>query len=327
MKYSEFAKHPHAAFSAHFNLESISQYKFTNAFMNTDAQQTDGLVSSSTDSSQRTSQSQPSKFEQVFYGSNGWDKRGRWIIQKFLKVGKVGIFAGASQSFKTFVLLRISACVANGQSIGSCKVEQSDVHYVAAEGAADIAMRLHALERKHGSVGERISFSHRSVDLRVKEDIAFMKGVLAEHENRTGNKIRLLVIDTLSQSARGLDENNAKEVSHFIGACADFAKQHDLAIILVHHLGKDGKLRGSSAFEGNLDFLWQTERNRASSARSTKMLVKKNKDGLSNIGFLFKLENHNMGICDQWGEAETTLRVLGESFIVDDGEPTIKAAA
>lgn len=154
-----------------------------------------------------------------------------------------------------------------------------------------------------------------------------MKDVLAEHETRTGNKIRLLILDTLSQSARGLEENSAKEVSHFIGACADFAKNHDLAIILVHHLGKDGNLRGSSAFEGNLDFLWQSERTPGSSTLSTKMLVKKNKDGQTGIGFLFELETFDTGICDQWGEAETTLRVCSESPAVDSGKSSMKSAA
>jgi predicted ATP-dependent serine protease len=190
-----------------------------------------------------------------------------------------------------------------------------------------MCITLHALELIHGSVDERISFSHRSVDLRVSEDIAFMNDVLAEHETRTGNKIRLLVLDTLSQSARGLEENSAKEVSHFIGTCADFAKKHDLAIILVHHLGKDGKLRGSSAFEGNLDFLWQSERIRDSSSLSSKMLVKKNKDGQTGIGFLFELEKFDTGMCDQWEDAETTLRVLTESPLVDDGESSLKSAA
>ncbi len=327
MKYSEFVRRLHAAFDELLSQERSLPPKTNKVLLDRNAQQASNPIPPSRVSAESTPQRQPSKFKHVYYGSTGWNNRGRWIIQKFLKVGKVGVFAGASQSFKTFALLRISLCVANGQSIGDYKIDQGDVHYVAAEGAADISMRLHALEEIHGSVDDRISFSHRSVDLRDSEDIAFMKDVLEEHESRTGNKVRLLILDTLSQSARGLEENSAKEVSHFIGACADFGRQHNLAIILVHHLGKNGQVRGSSAFEGNLDFVWQAERIRSTSTLSTKMLVKKNKDGLSNIGFQFELEPFDTGICDQWGEAETTLRVYSESVIVDEEESNLKPAA
>lgn len=63
----------------------------------------------------------------------------------------------------------------------------------------------------------------------------------------------LLVIDTMARAAVGIEENSAKEVGVFVEACAIIQRELDCGILLVHHTGKDGKYRGSSALFGACD--------------------------------------------------------------------------
>ncbi len=257
----------------------------------------------------------PSKFKTVSYGSSGWEQTRIWILQFFLKPKSVLIMAGAPGDFKTFIALRICQCLANAAPVAECKVAQADVHYVAAEGSDGIKMRLRALEEAHGSVDERISFSFRSVDLRYSEDVDYLENVFVEHEERTGNKIGLLVLDTLSVNAIGLDENAAKDVSRYMASCKQFADKHNIIIMIVHHFGKDGKIRGSIALEGNVDVVWHVNRVEKSIKPSSVLTVKKSRDGEASIGLKFELEVHDTGLKDQWNESVTTLRVIKEQFV------------
>lgn len=258
---------------------------------------------------------QRSKFNTVCYGSIGWQLTRQWIFQHFMKRQWLGIMAGSPGCLKTFVALRISQCLANAEPIAGYKTEQSDVHYVAAEGSDGIKCRLRALEELHGTVGERVSFSFRSVDLREQQHVFYLESVFAEHEERTGNKIGLLVLDTMSVNALGMDENSSKEVSKFLACCNQFAVKHDIAILIVHHFGKDGKLRGSSAIEGNVDFIWNVNRVENSTNLSSVLTVERCKDGEKGIGLKFELEVYDTGLKDQWNESITTLRVVDEQFI------------
>lgn len=258
---------------------------------------------------------QPSKYEKVAYGSHGWEDTGLWTIQRFLKKKWVGFVVGSPGCMKTFIVLRMAQCLANGEVIAGCQIEQGDVHLVAAEGGDGIKCRLHALEELYGSVDERISFSFRSVDLRKPEHVTYLESVFAEHEERTGNPISLLVLDTLSVNAIGMDENSATDTGEFFACCAKFAAEHDVAIVLVHHLGKDGDIRGSSTMKGNIDFIWKVQRVEDHSRMASELVVERCKEDVTNCGIRFDFEVFDTGLKDQWGiDAITTLRVVKEEF-------------
>ena len=226
----------------------------------------------------------PSQHEKLSYGSYGWEDTGLWTIQRFLKKKWCGFVVGFPGCMKTFILLRIAQCLANGELIAGCQIEQGDVHYVAAEGGYGIKCRLHALEELYGSVDERISFSFRSVDLRVPSHVMYLESVFAEHEARTGNRISLLVLDTLSVNAIGMDENSSKDTGEFFAGCAKFAAEHDVSIIIVHHFGKDGEIRGSSTMLGNIDFIWKVQRVEDQRRLASEIVVMRCKDDVVNNG-------------------------------------------
>lgn len=63
----------------------------------------------------------------------------------------------------------------------------------------------------------------------------------------------LVIIDTFARCAVGIEENSAKEVGVFVEACDQMRRDLNCGVLVVHHTGKDGKLRGSSALYAACD--------------------------------------------------------------------------
>ncbi len=66
---------------------------------------------------------------------------------------------------------------------------------------------------------------------------------------------KLVIFDTLSRCTNGMDENISKEVSQLFNLMTTFTKNEDLAVLFVHHTGKDEsrKGRGSNVLSANAD--------------------------------------------------------------------------
>jgi len=64
-----------------------------------------------------------------------------------------------------------------------------------------------------------------------------------------------LVVDTFAVFARlkGSEENDAGAVADRMRVLQLAAQMHDIAVVLIRYAGKDGKPRGSSAFEAEAD--------------------------------------------------------------------------
>ena len=65
----------------------------------------------------------------------------------------------------------------------------------------------------------------------------------------------LLILDTISHLAHIEDENDAHEVNKALDPVLYCAEKYNLAILPMHHFGRSGHIRGSTAFEANPDLL------------------------------------------------------------------------
>jgi predicted transcriptional regulator len=63
----------------------------------------------------------------------------------------------------------------------------------------------------------------------------------------------LVILDTMARCLVGGDENSAKDVGMFIEGCDEIRRQTGAAVMVVHHTGKSGNYRGSSALYGGCD--------------------------------------------------------------------------
>lgn len=70
----------------------------------------------------------------------------------------------------------------------------------------------------------------------------------------------LIIVDTFARCAVGLEENSARDVGLWVDALDHMRRDLSCGVLVVHHTGKDGKIRGSSALYGAADaVLMQTK--------------------------------------------------------------------
>ena len=60
-----------------------------------------------------------------------------------------------------------------------------------------------------------------------------------------------MIIDALIDVIGDADENNASQVQAAFHALRSIAENTKVAIVMIHHAGKNGVYRGSSAIEGS----------------------------------------------------------------------------
>jgi len=219
---------------------------------------------------------------------------------------------GPSGSFKSFLALSLCCHVAAGLQWDGRSVEKGSVLYVAGEGGIGVSRRVRAWEQKYGRASlntfARVDSPVFPADpLQVKELVKACK----EIEERTGEPMKLIVVDTLARCYGGNDENSAKDMGAFIKGCDQIRKQTGATLLVVHHTGKNAEngARGSSALRAALDveILVTRETNFSVMVECTKM-----KDAEQPSGLAFDLDTVHV-TTDEENQIVTSLALIDQS--------------
>ncbi len=177
-----------------------------------------------------------------------------WLIQGVLEAASLSMIYGESGSGKSFLALDLSACIATGLEWYGHHVQHGGVLYLAGEGRSGLCRRARAWELKTTlEVKSMLQVSSGPVDLSdVRDSLPLVKEAIKNAQSRID--LKLVVVDTLSRHYGG-DENVAKDVAKFIAGLDQLKQEFKLAILLIHHSGKDSTkgARGSSAMRAALD--------------------------------------------------------------------------
>lgn len=190
------------------------------------------------------------------------------LIEDVLDRGTTGLLFGRFGSCKSFISLDWAACVASGKAWQGQKTEQAKVLYVVAEGVAGFSGRLEAWQVGWRAIvdDEQIAFLPVPVNL-MTQDV----DRLAEEIHEGG--FEFVILDTIARCTVGADENSAKDVGVVIDSMSrlvDATPNHQGMVLGIHHAGKGGQLRGSSAYEAGVDTVYSVERNGDIYLRCTK---------------------------------------------------------
>ena len=214
----------------------------------------------------------------------------KWLVPGVLTEGSLAAIYGAPESGKSFLAVDMSMAIAGGIDWHGRQVERGGVLYIAAEGAPGLGKRFRAWKMDRCAQGRRFDLHLMRDDLNLAAEKdggvrAFVQAVTDEL-----GPLRLIVIDTLNQTAAGADENSAKDMGRYIASMKLLRNVTGAAVVVVHHSGKDlGKgMRGSSALLGAMDTTVEVER--ASDGRSIKVAVKKQKDAEREPPMRFNME-------------------------------------
>lgn len=178
---------------------------------------------------------------------------GEWLVKKLIPRTGTGILFGESQSFKTFTALDLVLHIALGWQWAGRPVTQAPVVYIAAEGAAGVRKRKIGFEKAHEGISEPVQFYLISAapNLGVGQDDL---RALIDAIEATGVVPGVIVIDTISKSLGGGDENGAGMIQ-LLANMEALAVRFGAFVLAVHHvgLGDTTRERGHSSTQGGTD--------------------------------------------------------------------------
>lgn len=168
-----------------------------------------------------------------------------WIIKGMIPHAELMVVYGESGSGKSFLALDLAAAIVRGVDWQELKVKKGRVVYICAEGVGGFRQRVRAYGKKHAI------------------DLTEMPGVIADAPNlasvddvnlllkslRTYGAADLVIVDTLSATMPGLNENSGEDVGKVLEHCKAIHKTTGALVMLIHHSGKD-KARGSRGWSG-----------------------------------------------------------------------------
>ncbi len=212
----------------------------------------------------------------------------RHLIKGLLGMGEMSVWFGEPGCAKSFLVMTTGLCIARGVDWFGRKVKEGLVVYIAAEGGGGIRKRLEAFCQHHGIEPEGVPFAVIPTSVNLLNENADTTGIIdgvKALEKELGIPCGMIVVDTLSRSLAGGDENSSGDMGKFIMNCDRIRKETGAHVAIVHHTPKAERTtpRGHSSLLGATDVAVKVEKHQGGNTAT----VEKNKDdeGGWRIGF------------------------------------------
>jgi len=177
-----------------------------------------------------------------------------WIIDGLIATNTVACLYGLWGIGKSFITLDWALSIATGRAwLDHAVHTPGPVVYIAAEGASGMGRRITAWLAKTGGrtpSADRFILIDEPVNLMDDAAPTTFLATLAAHGI---NRPALIVFDTLSRCTLGGDENSNSEMAVAVDRATRIAKATGAGVVLVHHPGKGGDIRGASALPGAVE--------------------------------------------------------------------------
>lgn len=260
--------------------------------------------------------------EMLEWGDEDDDDRPlEWLLKNILTRNGVGIIFGAPKSGKSFAVFDLAARLTLGMRWFNVRTPKEPIGglLLLGEGAGTVRTRLRAFRQSTGAAKAPITW-RRIADLKTAAGIAAARRTIAAAKAgaaKRGMRLGFIVVDSLA-SALGLeDENSATEVTAAMKVLEDLAIEFDVAVLGVHHAGKNGQDRGSGAFRAACDVMLRVQREDAATGQPNnhrQIAVLLNRYGDEEWTANFRLDRVVLGV-DEDGDEITSCIVApaGES--------------
>lgn len=180
-----------------------------------------------------------------------------WTVEGLISAGSVNVFFGEAGCGKTWALLDLAVCVADGAPWLGMATKQGTVLIIDEEsGQRRLSRRMGEVMRGHGANDKTpiLATSLAAFDMGNPNDIGEVYNLIIS----TG--ARLVIIDALADIMPNRDENAVKDTAPIFLSLRKIAEETQAAIIVIHHSNKTGGYRGSSAIKGAIDLLLSVEK-------------------------------------------------------------------
>lgn len=222
-----------------------------------------------------------------------------WIIKGLIPRAELMVVYGESGSGKSFLALDLAAAISRGVNWEELKTKGGRVVYICAEGVSGFRQRLRAYAKHHAiELTELPGVIPDAPNLASVDEVNLLLKAL-----HAVGPVDLVVVDTLSATVAGANENSGEDMGRVLSHCKAMHKVTGGIVMLIHHSGKD-KAKGSRGWSGiKAAADAEIEVLRVNEART--MRVSKMKDGSDGAQFAFQLVPIVLGM-DEDGEAVTS---------------------
>jgi hypothetical protein len=222
-----------------------------------------------------------------------------WIIRDVLPRAELAVIYGESGSGKSFLTLDLCTAITRGLSWRGKRTERGRVVYVCAEGAGGFKSRLRAYARGHDAdLHELPAVIADAPNLLESSDaVAIIQSI------KQYGAVDVVVIDTLSATTPGGNENSGEDIGLVISHCKLLHRHTGALVVLIHHSGKDATkgARGWSGLRAAADAEIEVTRN----GDFRMATITKAKDSIDGGSYSFKLKPVILGL-DAHGEEESS---------------------
>lgn len=162
------------------------------------------------------------------------------FVEDLLTEGGMSICYGRSNVGKSFFALDLAAHVAGGRTWRDSAVKGGAVIYVALEGEKGLRNRLTAM-RSAGRVtdDDELFLVFEPVLILDEYHVDRLVETVLTVCDRCSGPVRMVVIDTLSRTMAGGDENSSQDMTYAIAGVDEVRRKTGAHVMLVHHCGKD----------------------------------------------------------------------------------------
>lgn len=215
-----------------------------------------------------------------------------WFVHGVLPKKGLATIYGLPATGKSFLMLDLLFAICKGEEWFGMKTKQSKVAYINLEDIHGMGNRLHAYQERKGLIPDNDFLNYEiSLNFKEKDHVEELINSIKEYAPNCG----LVCIDTLAQSANGIDENSSTDMGMVIGKLKKLSSELNCLVLIVHHSGKtrESGPRGHSSLLGAVDCAIEV----SSDASATKKWnITKSKNGANNIQQQFYLEPVPLGM-------------------------------
>lgn len=173
------------------------------------------------------------------------------FVENLLEHTAMSVVYGPSNVGKTFVAMDIGIHVALGRPWFGLDTEQGPVLHLVMEGKGGVAKRRQAFVNHHG-IKQRVPFWFVPTGVNFfdsEADMTKLKATLRYIEKREGQRVTMVIVDTLARAIAGANENSGEDMGVVVKNCDELRAFAGCHLMLIHHSGKD-QAKGARGWSG-----------------------------------------------------------------------------
>jgi 5S rRNA maturation endonuclease (ribonuclease M5) len=176
----------------------------------------------------------------------------RFQVDDLFPENSLVVLYGPYESGKSFIALDLALSIQAGirWSAGGRDTLAGRALYIAGEGAGGLGSRVKYWKFGHSEGAGKVNGMEFVLDAPAINTEDSVTALI--------NDVRLLpppsiiILDTLARTMCG-DENSSKDMGAYVAGADRLRRAFQCTVVIVHHSGKNGDMRGSSALDGAVD--------------------------------------------------------------------------